>query len=64
MPNREGVATIHAIRKSYPRLKIVVVSGAFGRSLLKVSEMLAADATLLKPVSPDQLLAAVKSVMR
>ena len=64
MPNREGVATIHAIRKRYPRLKIVVISGAFGRSLLKVSEMLAADATLVKPVSPDQLLAAVKGVMQ
>jgi len=63
MPNRAGVATIQAIRKSYPRVKIVLVSGAFGRSLLKLSEMLTANATLVKPVSPDQLLAVVKSVL-
>jgi DNA-binding NarL/FixJ family response regulator len=41
----------------------VAVSGAFGGAFLEVAQLLGARATLLKPVSPDRLLAAVRGVL-
>jgi CheY-like chemotaxis protein len=63
MPEREGLETIRTLRKERPDLKIVAVSGAFGGTFLDVAQLLGADATLLKPVSPDQLLAAVREAL-
>jgi|GEM_PF-508833 len=63
MPNREGIETIRAIRQSYPGVKIIAVSGAFVGSFLKTAAMLGADATLMKPVSPDQLIEAVRKTL-
>jgi DNA-binding response OmpR family regulator len=63
MPNAEGLETILKIRGSYPGLKVIALSGAFGGSFLSVAALLGADATLHKPVSPDQLLDAVRKVL-
>lgn len=63
MPNSEGIETIQAIRASHPSMKIIAVSGAFGGSFLRVAARLGANATLMKPVSPDQLLQAVRDVL-
>jgi len=63
MPNREGIETIQEIRRSYPRLKIIAVSGAFGGRFLEAAAMLGAAATLLKPVSPNQLIEAVRRTL-
>jgi CheY-like chemotaxis protein len=63
MPNREGIEMIQSIRAKYRKLKIIAVSGAFGGSSLRTAALLGADATLSKPVSPDQLLAAVRKVL-
>jgi DNA-binding NarL/FixJ family response regulator len=42
MPNREGIETIHSIRKSGSAVKIIAVSGAFGGEFLPVAERLGA----------------------
>jgi CheY-like chemotaxis protein len=44
-------------------VKIIAVSGAFGGGYLAVAAMLGADATLTKPVSPEQLLEAVRQAL-
>jgi PAS domain S-box-containing protein len=63
MPEKEGIEMIGILRKERPDLKVVAVSGAFGGAFLQVAQLLGANATLLKPVSPDQLLAAVRGVL-
>ena len=63
MPNREGIEMIRAIRESRHPLKIIAISGAFNDVLLKVSKKLGADTTLMKPVSPLQLIQAVRGAL-
>jgi CheY-like chemotaxis protein len=63
MPNREGIETIRTIRQGYPGVKIIAISGAFGGSFLKAATLLGADATLLKPVDPGQLLETVRKTL-
>ena len=63
MPEQEGLEIIRILRKERPDLKVVAVSGAFGGAFLKAAHLLGAHATLLKPVSPDQLLAAVQGAL-
>jgi PAS domain S-box-containing protein len=63
MPEQEGIETIRILRQSYPDLKIVAISGAFGGQFLKVVRRLGADAALPKPIEPKHLLDAVRSVL-
>ncbi len=63
MPEQEGLEIIGILRKERPDLKVVAVSGAFGGTFLKAAQLLGASATLLKPVSPNQLLAAVQAAL-
>ncbi len=60
MPDREGLETIETVRRDYPEVRIVAVSGAFGGKFLKVAQALGADGILMKPVSPEQLLETVR----
>ena len=62
MPEREGIETIRAIHEQHPKTKVVAVSGAFGGWFLTIAAKLGADATLAKPVQPDQLLKTVRKV--
>ena len=55
MPNQEGVETIQMIRKEFPAIKIVAISGALGGQFLRALGRLGADASLMKPVSPEAL---------
>jgi CheY-like chemotaxis protein len=63
MPEQEGLETITQIRKRFPAMKIIAVSGAFGGRFLQVGERLGANATLAKPVLPQDLLATVERVI-
>jgi CheY-like chemotaxis protein len=63
MPNVEGLEPVQDIRHSYPGLKVIALSGAFGGSFLRAAATLGANATLLKPVGPDELLATVRNVL-
>jgi len=63
MPEQEGLEIIGILRRERPGLKVVAVSGAFGGAFLKAAQLLGADATLLKPVPPDRLLAAIQRAL-
>jgi DNA-binding response OmpR family regulator len=63
MPGGEGIETIRAVRKQYPALKILAISGAFGEDMLRTAELLGADASLAKPFTADLLLAAVRALV-
>ena len=64
MPEQEGIETIQMLRRSRPGLKTIAISGQFGASVLRAAEYLGADASLAKPVQPDELLQAVARVMQ
>ena len=64
MCGQEGVATIQLLRKRWPRLKIIAMSGAAVADLeLNGSNLLGAHAMLTKPIPADQLLETVSRVL-
>ena len=63
MPEQEGIETIRALHRLWPRLKIIAISGRFAGPLLIAAEQLGAQASLAKPIQPDELLDAVARVM-
>ncbi len=60
MPDQEGIETIKLARKTYPDLKIIAISGAFGGEYLRIAQLLGADVALPKPLKMDALLDAVR----
>jgi DNA-binding NtrC family response regulator len=66
MPDMEGLETIRLLRKSYPDLKVIAMSGG-GRlgpeGYLKVAHRFGAMATLSKPFDNNQLFAAVDKAL-
>jgi CheY-like chemotaxis protein len=63
MPEREGLETIVAARRRWPDLKILAMSGAFDGSLLGTAIALGAQGSLLKPVTAEALVDAVRAVL-
>ena len=63
MADGEGIETIQLLRREHPDLKIIAISGAFGGSLLRAARSLGASLTLSKPISPDELIEAVTSLL-
>ena len=63
MPDQEGVETITKLRRDYPRLKIIAISGAIGGRYLRVAELLGADTVLQKPFTPQVLLDTVRKLL-
>ena len=65
MPEREGVETIMALRKEFPALKIIAMSGGGGGSadFLSIAKKLGARRTLAKPFGHRELLDAVEEVL-
>jgi YesN/AraC family two-component response regulator len=66
MPEKEGLETIMEIRKSFPAVRIIAISGG-GRDgtidFLDVAEKLGASYTLSKPFSPEQIRQVVQKVL-
>lgn len=63
MPGTDGIELIRQLRRLYPRLPIVAISGggrAGNLNLLDMVRNLGADATLAKPIRPDDLTAAIR----
>jgi DNA-binding response OmpR family regulator len=59
MPDSDGIALIGEVRRRYPDLRILAISGRGnfgGLDLLNLAGMIGADATLSKPLSPEELL--------
>ncbi len=66
MPDMEGIEMIRHVRRDYPKVKVITISG--GGTLknvnyLDVSEQLGADWTLQKPVGTPELIAAIDAVL-
>lgn len=64
MPEQEGIETIQTLRRDFPGIGIIAISGAFEGQCLKAAQMLGADAALNKPVNIDLLLAKVTEVLQ
>jgi CheY-like chemotaxis protein len=63
MPGQEGIETIVAVRKDFPTLQILAISGFGGGSHLKAAQMLGANETLPKPVDIALLRDTVKQMI-
>jgi DNA-binding response OmpR family regulator len=66
MPDKEGIETIVELRKKWPGVKIIAMSGG-GRltaaSYLNVAQKLGAGCVLSKPFSTDELSAAINKLL-
>lgn len=66
MPNVEGVETIVALRKQYPDVRIIAMSGGgtvSAEQCLDLSRTLGASAVLRKPFTVDELVQAVSGAL-
>ncbi|GIU80128.1 MAG: transcriptional regulator [Bryobacteraceae bacterium] len=63
MPEQEGIETIKALRREYPSLKVIAMSGAFGGDYLRIAAYLGAHATLAKPIQMEALLKLVEETL-
>ena len=63
MPEQEGIETIQILRRARPRLKIIAMSGVFAGSMLRAAEHLGAQASIPKPIQPDELLDVIARLM-
>lgn len=67
MPRQDGVETLLELRKAFPRLKVIAMSGGSGGNgvinLLDDMELLGADRTIPKPFTPKELIATVNAVL-
>lgn len=63
MPELEGIETIQVLRKNYPHIRIIAMSGAFGGEYLGIAGFLGAHKTLTKPVRIDTVLATIREAL-
>ncbi len=66
MPEKEGIETIFELRRDYPGVKVIAISGG-GRfepqTYLDLAGKIGADRTLSKPFSPTHLLEVIQEVL-
>jgi CheY-like chemotaxis protein len=66
MPDQDGIGTINELKKRYPEVKIIAISGG-GRMLSKdylgIAEILGADYTFAKPFDTHLFLQKVNELM-
>ncbi len=66
MPEKEGIETIRELRRDFPGLKIIAISGggrASADGYLSVAKTIGADRTLSKPFDLKQILDTVKDLL-
>jgi CheY-like chemotaxis protein len=63
MPEQEGIETIKTLRREYPDLKVIAMSGAFGGDYLRIASYLGAHATLPKPIQMRALLKLIEETL-
>jgi CheY-like chemotaxis protein len=63
MPRRDGIETIIEIRRRFPHVKVIALSGVFGGLCLEMARQLGAAAALSKPVRIDTLCRTVDTVL-
>ena len=69
MPEKEGLETIAEIRRDFPRIKIIAISGGASRPRnqrtdhLAIAHDIGADEILRKPFEPAQLLGTIERLI-
>ena len=67
MPEKDGIETIMELRRDFPDVKIIAISGG-GRShpgpYLKIAKEVGAQYTFAKPVKREELLNAVRALLK
>jgi CheY-like chemotaxis protein len=66
MPRKEGLETIMQLRRQFPDLKIIAISGgnpSHGMSFLDIAKQLGAHRTLAKPFAMETVLSAVAELL-
>jgi CheY-like chemotaxis protein len=66
MPGQDGIVMLRRIRKEYPSVKVIAISGGgFGGTLdlLNDAVLLGATMALKKPFTPEQLLGALENTL-
>lgn len=67
MPNKDGIGMIIELKKEFPEVKIIAMSGGGlnkPEGYLKGAQKLGADCTLTKPIDREEMLRAVKNTIR
>ena len=70
MPERDGLETIAELRRDFPRIKVIAISGGSSRlrnqrtDHLAIAQDIGADEVLRKPFKPAQLLETIERVIR
>jgi DNA-binding response OmpR family regulator len=65
MPKKEGMATIMELRRDFPEVAIIAISGLSDAALLlSVARKLGAAKTFEKPFEPEELLTAAEELLR
>lgn len=63
MPEQEGIETIQVLRREFPAIKVIAVSGAFGGECLRIAQLLGAHSTLQKPFEASELIETVRTAL-
>jgi DNA-binding response OmpR family regulator len=66
MPEQEGIETIRAIRREFPKIRIVAMSSGSGRpdlDYLQIARAFGAHQTIEKPFTPGALCARVRAAL-
>ena len=65
MPEKEGIATIHELKREFPNAKIIAVSGGgfTGKDYLPMAKDLGADYTFPKPFRIEELIQALNELL-
>ncbi|SHO43427.1 response regulator, partial [Desulfopila aestuarii] len=66
MPNQDGIGTIMSLRKDYPEIKIVAISGGGidpPHLYLKMAKALGASAVFVKPFDSKEFLGTVDTLL-
>lgn len=63
MPEKEGIETIIELRRSFPKVKIIAISGT-DRVNLKTARILGANAAFQKPVDDEVLIEMIVSLLK
>lgn len=66
MPGQDGIVTLRQIRKQFPAVKVIVISGGDSRGILDLrrdAELLGAVKSLPKPFTAREIVDLVNSVL-
>jgi len=66
MPEKEGLETVTELRRDFPQVKIIAISGGYRSgfgSHLPIAKELGADRIFKKPFGRDEILDAVRSLL-